>query len=161
VVTLVSCLPVATLGMAAALTHLLRAPAPAEDAGDRTGSGTAASQQVTYGDRRTGPEEAAPARTGSRLAAQQPPAEVDRAEVVAELADQIRDAIDTGERWRPDYEALMRRTGFRRSWCEKAVRDARTAVFRTAVPGPAARTGPDEPARTGRPPLHAVDGAGR
>jgi hypothetical protein len=53
---------------------------------------------------------------------------VDREAVVAGLADQIRDAISSGERWAPDYDALMQRTGFRRSWCEKAVRDARTAA---------------------------------
>jgi len=58
----------------------------------------------------------------------EPPA-VDRDAVVAELADQIRDAITAGEQWTPDYDALMTRTGYRRSWCEKAVRDARTAVF--------------------------------
>jgi hypothetical protein len=54
---------------------------------------------------------------------------VDRAALVAGLADQIRDAISSGERWAPDYDALMARTGFRRSWCEKAVRDARTQAF--------------------------------
>jgi hypothetical protein len=54
---------------------------------------------------------------------------VDRAALVTELADQIRDAISSGERWTPDYDALMKRTGFRRSWCEKAVRDARTQAF--------------------------------
>lgn len=54
---------------------------------------------------------------------------VDRAALVAGLADQMRDAISSGERWVPDYDALMERTGFRRSWCEKAVRDARTAAF--------------------------------
>ena len=36
-----------------------------------------------------------------------------------------------GDRWQPDYPALMQATGRRRSWCEKAVRDARTAVFDT------------------------------
>ena len=51
--------------------------------------------------------------------------------VIARLADEIRDAIDAGERWQPDYPALMQATGRRRSWCEKAVRDARTAVFDT------------------------------
>ncbi|HVT67212.1 MAG TPA: hypothetical protein VHF26_05650 [Trebonia sp.] len=55
--------------------------------------------------------------------------EVDRAALVAELADQIRDAITSGERWTPDYDALMARTGYRRRWCEKAVQDARTAVL--------------------------------
>ena len=56
---------------------------------------------------------------------------VDRDAVVARLADEIRDAIAAGERWQPDYPALMQATGRRRSWCEKAVRDARTAVFDT------------------------------
>ena len=51
--------------------------------------------------------------------------------VIARLADEIRDAIAAGERWQPDYPALMQATGRRRSWCEKAVRDARTAVFDT------------------------------
>jgi hypothetical protein len=54
---------------------------------------------------------------------------VDRDAVIARLADEIRDAIDAGDRWQPDYPALMQATGRRRSWCEKAVRDARTAVF--------------------------------
>ena len=51
--------------------------------------------------------------------------------VIARLADEIRDAIEAGDRWQPDYPALMQATGRRRSWCEKAVRDARTAVFDT------------------------------
>ena len=51
--------------------------------------------------------------------------------VIARLADEIRDAIEAGDRWQPDYPALMQATGRRRSWCEKAVRDARTAVFNT------------------------------
>jgi hypothetical protein len=54
---------------------------------------------------------------------------VDRAALVTGLADQIRDAISSGEQWAPDYDALMKRTGFRRSWCEKAVRDARNQAF--------------------------------
>ena len=51
--------------------------------------------------------------------------------MIARLADEIRDAIEAGDRWQPDYPALMQATGRRRSWCEKAVRDARTAVFDT------------------------------
>jgi hypothetical protein len=66
----------------------------------------------------------------TQAAGPEPPA-VDRDAVVAELADQIRDAISSGEQWTPDYDALMTRTRYRRSWCEKAVRDARTAVFDT------------------------------
>jgi len=58
---------------------------------------------------------------------QNPP--VDRSAVVAELADQIRDAVHAGEVWRPDYSALMAATGRKRSWCEKVVHDARVAVL--------------------------------
>ena len=73
---------------------------------------------------------------------------VDRSALVAELADQIRDAISSGERWVPDYDALMERTGFRRSWCEKAVRDARTQAF-SAPQADGGHT--DADARTGPP----------
>jgi hypothetical protein len=80
-----------------------------------------------------------------------PAAPVDRTALVAELADEIRDAITAGERWAPDYDALMTRTGYRRSWCEKAVRDARTLAFS----GPAeTRTGDD---RTGTGPGRRTD----
>ena len=61
---------------------------------------------------------------------------------MAELADQIRDAIRSGERWTPDYDALMTRTGYSRSWCEKAVRDARAQV----LTGPSPQTHPTETA---------------
>jgi hypothetical protein len=56
---------------------------------------------------------------------------LDRDAVVAAIAEEIRDAIEAGERWRPDYDALMEATRRRRSWCEKAVRDARMTVFDT------------------------------
>jgi hypothetical protein len=80
---------------------------------------------------------------------------VDRSALVAELADQIRDAISSGERWAPDYDALMERTGFRRSWCEKAVRDARTQAFSAPhADGDGRHTGAD--ARTGTPPAMAA-----
>jgi Protein of unknown function (DUF2637) len=69
-------------------------------------------------------------RAGHRTGPWPVPA-VDRDAVIARLADEIRDAIEAGERWQPDYPALMQATGRRRSWCEKAVRDARTAVFDT------------------------------
>jgi hypothetical protein len=58
-----------------------------------------------------------------------PYAPVDRNAVVAELADQIRDAVRAGEIWRPNYSALMEATGRKRSWCEKVVHDARVAVL--------------------------------
>jgi hypothetical protein len=54
---------------------------------------------------------------------------VDRNAVVADLADQIRDAVHAGGRWRPDYAQLMAATGRKRSWCEKVVRSARNAVL--------------------------------
>jgi hypothetical protein len=65
--------------------------------------------------------------TGRKLAG------VDRTAVVAELADQIRDAVRTGEVWRPNYTALMEATGFKRSWCEKVVHDARSAVLEVPI----------------------------
>ena len=34
-----------------------------------------------------------------------------REEIIASLAEEIRDAIAAGERWQPDYPALMERTG--------------------------------------------------
>ena len=82
---------------------------------------------------------------------------VDRAALVAELADQIRDAISSGERWAPDYDALMKRTGFRRSWCEKAVRDARTQAFSApqTTRTPAIRTPAPVPTRPPRRPSQA------
>jgi hypothetical protein len=173
VVTLVSCLPVVALALGSGLAHLLRDTAPVP-AGTPEPVPAAPPVQarpdlVPYGDRRTGPDQDAAGRTPARTASEPGRGEVDRAAIVAELADQIRDAIEAGDRWRPDYDALMERTGFRRSWCEKAVRDARTAAFRTAVrapahtaaPDPGPRTDtpdPDGPDRTARPVLHAVDG---
>jgi hypothetical protein len=78
-------------------------------------------------------KEIAAVRTSVRQPAPDPPdtepPAVDRDALVTELADQIRDAISSGDRWTPDYDALMKRTGYRRSWCEKAVRDARTQAF--------------------------------
>jgi hypothetical protein len=159
VVMLVSCIPVVTLGFGAALTHLLRAAAPAP-APAQAAEPVPAVQPVSPNpdeDRHTEPDAG---RTEDRTGNGSGPHEVNRAAIVAELADQIRDAIEAGERWQPDYPALIGRTGFRRSWCEKVVRDARTAAFRTAVTPPA-RTGtdpdPDGPARTGRAALHAID----
>jgi hypothetical protein len=62
-------------------------------------------------------------RTGlngaDRTVGERPP----RDQVIAELVAAIR--ADPGG-WRPDYPALMARTGYARRWCEEAVRDART-----------------------------------
>lgn len=53
---------------------------------------------------------------------------MDRAEFIRGLAEQIRTAEQNGQAWRPDYDALQRTTGRSRSYCEKAVREARTAA---------------------------------
>ncbi len=76
---------------------------------------------------------------------------VSRDAVVAAITDEIRDAIEAGELWRPDYGALMDVTGRRRSWCEKAVRDARMAVLDSPddrTDGEDRTENPDEEART-------------
>ncbi|MGW4469647.1 hypothetical protein ACWENQ_08240 [Nonomuraea sp. NPDC004354] len=52
---------------------------------------------------------------------------------VKDLTAEILAAAERNEKWGPDYEALMGRTGRKRSWCEKAVRDARKAVFGTGA----------------------------
>ncbi len=165
VVMLVSCIPVITLGFGGALTHLLKDPSPAAGVtGDATPAWSAGRHEDRTSAAETGAQTAAvrAARTqtgrpgmdgpagpvrppGTRTDA---PQVIDRDAVVAALAEQIRDAIETGERWRPDYDALMKTTGYRRSWCKKAVRDARMAVL---DPPPGDRTHPgrtDHPADT-------------
>jgi hypothetical protein len=133
VVVLVSCIPVVTLGFGAALTHLLRTD---PDAVRAAGTGPVPGPDA-QGPDRTEEEPGEEGRTDEPDQPDQPP--VTRERVVAELTAEIRDAIDAGERWTPDYAQLMERTGFRRSWCEKAVRDARTAaVFPASLD---ARTG--------------------
>jgi hypothetical protein len=150
VVMLVSCIPVITLGFGAALTHLLREPEAVAVTDDAMPGWSA--EQVDSGG--TVPQlaavrtESAPAaedgpggsvRSLPRAEARAEPSAAGRDAVVAALADEIRAAAAAGERWRPDYDALMRATGYRRSWCEKAVRDARMAVL--DPPGDS-RTGP-------------------
>jgi hypothetical protein len=71
---------------------------------------------------------------------------VERERVVADLAAQLREAVTAGEKWVPDYRALMTGTGYGRSWCEKVVRDARRAA--TFPPEPQTRTDDDAAART-------------
>jgi hypothetical protein len=140
VVVLVSCLPVITLGFGAALTHLLR-PARTGGAGvaDPAGAGLCAGPD-------TGPARSVPAVRIDRPVVngyggpqQRALPGVDRTALVTELSAQIRAAEQTGQEWRPDYEALMARTGYRRSWCEKAVRAARDLA---AAGGPGTDGGP-------------------
>jgi hypothetical protein len=81
------------------------------------------------GDRTGPPLDEDPAHTDVADTGPPPDAPVDRDAVVTELASEILTAAAAGETWRPDYSALMYRTGYRRSWCEKAVRDARRAAL--------------------------------
>lgn len=61
--------------------------------------------------------------------APEPPAvEVDRDAIVREFADEAYASLRIGERWKPDYAALMARTGRKRSWSEKVAADARRAA---------------------------------
>jgi hypothetical protein len=62
---------------------------------------------------------------------------VDREAIVAELAEEFREAVAAGtKKWVPNWDDLMERTGYRKSWCEKAARDARQLVFDTAEDRP-------------------------
>jgi hypothetical protein len=61
-----------------------------------------------------------------------------RAAIIADLAEQMEFAMTSGGKWEPDYRALMSQTGYRRSWCEKAVQEARTVAFLSALRSPAA-----------------------
>ncbi|WP_236051640.1 hypothetical protein [Nonomuraea cypriaca] len=58
------------------------------------------------------------------------PGPADREAFVQELREEILAAASRGDRWGPDYEALIGRARRSRSWVEKRVREARTAVFR-------------------------------
>jgi len=82
-----------------------------------------------------------PAPEPARESAQEP----DRDTLVDELAEEIRAAARAGDRWRADYDDLIRRTGRQRRYCEYLVQDARSAVFGSA-PDPAPQSAPG-PAR--------------
>lgn len=128
--------------------HDLPAPDPDDDPGAAVRARIAALRAA----RTAGTLAGGPVRGRGPEARTEPGPEIGRDAVVAALADEIRDAIEAGERWRPDYEALMDATGRRRSWCEKAVRDARMTVLDTAPAddrtGGEARTGDPDQART-------------
>ena len=117
----------------------------------RTGT---AEQELESARRRIAELTAALARAGSR--ADERAGDDGRDALVAELAGAIREAAAAGDRWRPDYEDLMARTGHQRRWCEYVVRDARSAVFGAGAP--ASAEGAPESARE---PAHAEPGAGR
>jgi hypothetical protein len=80
-------------------------------------------------------------REAARTETEDQPPELDRDALVAELADRFRAAVSSGDRWAPDYDELMARTGYRRRWCEKAVQDARAQVLNApglSLPGESA-----------------------
>ncbi|MFD9950896.1 hypothetical protein ACFWYW_58570, partial [Nonomuraea sp. NPDC059023] len=56
---------------------------------------------------------------------------IDRTVFVREITAEILTAAAQGDKWGPDYDTLQARSGRKRSWCEKAVADARKAVFPT------------------------------
>jgi hypothetical protein len=133
VVLLVSCLPVISLGFGAALAHLLKAAEPLAPV---------RVERAAYG----GGPVPDPARTGGQQPApyagedDAPLAGAGRQDVVEMVVDQIREAVESGEVWRPDYPALMALTGKRRSWCEKVARDARELVLTPPPDEAGART---------------------
>ena len=168
VIVLVACLPVVSLGFGAGLIHLCRAAADeiAEEAAARedaraqrlaarqarTGGVPAAGLgpysgpdgalapygSAPYSEPRTdgsGPVQVPPVQAPP-VRDQRPGADIDREALVAELAAEMM----ADSAWRPDYKVLQERTGCRRSYCEKLVRDARREAARTAA-GPGARTG--------------------
>ncbi len=117
----------------------------------RTGT---AERELESACRRIGELVAALARAGSR--ADERAGDDGRDALVAELAGAIREAAAAGDRWRPDYEDLMARTGHQRRWCEYVVRDARSAVFGSGGETPAGAA-----PESAREPAHAGSGADR
>jgi hypothetical protein len=109
------------------------APGPVQDEPVRTEparirtDGPPAVRDEEHAEARTAGEAPAAGNGGGPDAA--PLAELPRSAIVGRLADEIRDAIDAGTVWKPDYDTLMTSTGRRRSWCEKVVRDARNHVL--------------------------------
>jgi hypothetical protein len=98
--------------------------------------------------------ESARRRIAELTRADQPAPDADRDALVAELAEGIRAAATAGDKWSPDYEDLMRRTGRQRRWCEYLVRDARSAVF-----GADTEPAPGSAAQSARGPAQAGAGA--
>lgn len=60
-----------------------------------------------------------------------PETPADKDVFVREITGEILAAAERGDRWGPDYDALIARARRSRSWVEKRVREARTALIRT------------------------------
>ena len=119
VVMLVSCIPVITLGFGAALTHLLKAgvtddatparpdgqrglPSTVPDsaaAGTDVRAETAAVRDARIGIQREEALQGAVREPGGGARTDEAPGPLDRDAVVASIAEEIRDAIEAGERW--------------------------------------------------------------
>jgi len=167
VVVLVACLPVVSLGFGAGLIHLCRAAAD-EIADEAAAREDARAQRMAARQARTagapvaalrpysrpdgalapyGPDSYSAPRTDGSGPVRTPPVRasaprdrrpgtgIDREALVTQLAAEI--VADPA--WRPDYPALQELTGCKRSYCEKLVREARSAAHRAAA-DPAART---------------------
>ncbi|MFC4529143.1 hypothetical protein [Sphaerisporangium dianthi] len=127
-------------------------PAPREDrraVAARTPAATHATSS------RTGVVNLAAVRDGAGESARTEIKPVDRARFIAGLVRDIRAAAANGGSWEPDYPVLEKVSGYRRSWCEKAVREAREQA-RTA-----SDTRPVTPYTPAAPPAVPVAVAGR
>lgn len=128
-------------------------PAPRAVAAARTARTEVVALATVRADR-TAKQDATPARTPDRTE------RADRTAFVAELARQIRTAEADGSRWEPDYDDLEARSGYRRSWCEKAVRDARALAAHALPTTPEPLTSSTHDAHTRDADEHASHGAG-
>lgn len=136
-------------------------PARTDEPGTRTEDRADETPGVRDEDVRTGPgpeprtDEETPAPDEGTEPDGPPLSELPRSAIVGRLADEIRDAVDAGTVWKPDYDALQASTQRRRSWCEKVVRDARNRVLDPG--GPADGDQGTAPPADGTGRLHSVD----
>ncbi|MFB4312909.1 hypothetical protein [Actinomadura sp. 21ATH] len=122
-------------------------PVRTDEQAPRTGGRTG--QQPTGADaaRTEEPDGPGPRRTGRTVASRTARTEVtidvrpSRTEWVEILAEEIRTERAAGRTWRPAYGALEERTGYKRSWCEKVVADARKRAAAAPVERPEAAAG--------------------
>lgn len=99
--------------------------------GSQTKTVRTTEQTLTSTSRSDGRTGARPARTAPRTETrtQTHTERISKEEFVAIVAAEIR----TGDQWRPDYPALEQAYGYKRSWFEKRIAEARTAA---ALPAP-------------------------
>ncbi|MGW4640784.1 hypothetical protein ACWEN6_19780 [Sphaerisporangium sp. NPDC004334] len=100
-------------------------PAPAPVREDRRAVAARTPAAADAAASRTGVVNLAAVRDGAGESARTEVRPVDRARFIADLVRDIRAAAANGGTWEPDYPVLEKVSGYRRSWCEKAVREAR------------------------------------